>query len=249
MGGVGTDRRSPTTTASVQISLNGRCHRAALTTAAALGIVVATSTAASAHVEVSASGPAQAGTGPVTLVFSAESESSSAGIVSIQTQLPVGIAPEDVTLAGGPAGWTLTPTTDGFEVAGPDIGRGVDAEFSVTIARLPADSTELAFPTLQRYSDGRTDAWIQPITDALPTPNQPAPVITVARPRRRRPWRRRAARHRPPKTVPAPPPNRRLRPSPLRSSRNAGTVALVAGVLVLTAIAGAAWMWWSRRTR
>jgi hypothetical protein len=233
----------------VQISLNGRCHWAALTTAAALGIVVATSTAASAHVEVSASGPAQAGTGPVTLVFSAESGSSSAGIVSIQTQLPVGIAPEDVTLAGGPAGWTLTPTTDGFEVAGPDIGPGVDAEFSVTIARLPADSTELAFPTLQRYSDGRTDAWIQPITDALSTPNQPAPVITVARPRRRRPWRRRAARHRPPKTVPAPPPNRRLRPSPLRSSRNAGTVALVAGVLVLTAIAGAAWMWWSRRTR
>jgi hypothetical protein len=48
------------------------------------------------------------------------------------------------------------------------------------VAQLPADATELAFPTLQRYSDGREDAWIEPVTDALPDPEKPAPVQTVA---------------------------------------------------------------------
>jgi len=156
-----------------------QCRRAALTATMAVALAWAVASPASAHVEVSAEG-AQAGTGPVTLVFSAESESNSVGIVSMKTQLPAGIAPADVTLAGGPAGWALTPTADGFELAGPDIGPGVDAEYSVTVAQLPADATELAFPTLQRYSDGREDAWIEPVTDAVPEPENPSPVLTVA---------------------------------------------------------------------
>jgi hypothetical protein len=154
-------------------------RRAALTTVSAIALAVAVASPASAHVEVSAEG-AQAGTGPATLVFSAESESNSAGIVSMKTQLPAGIAPADVTLASGPAGWALTPTADGFELAGPAIGPGVDAEYSVTVAQLPVDATQLAFPTLQRYSDGREDAWIEPVTEAVPEPENPAPVLTVA---------------------------------------------------------------------
>lgn len=153
-------------------------RRAVFTTTVTLALAWAVALPASAHVEVSAEG-AQAGTGPVTLVFSAESESRSAGIVSMKTQLPAGIAPADVTLASGPAGWALTPTTDGFELAGPDIGPGVDAEYSVTIAQLPVDMTELIFPTLQRYSDGREDAWIEPITEAAPEPENPAPILIV----------------------------------------------------------------------
>lgn len=62
--------------------------------------------------------------------------------------------PQDITLAG----WTLLPTPDGFLLGGPASGPGLDVEYSMTITRLPADSTELAFPTLQRYSDGREDA-------------------------------------------------------------------------------------------
>jgi uncharacterized protein YcnI len=150
-----------------------------LTVTAALGIVIAAAGPASAHVEVTAEG-AQAGTGPVTLSFSAESESATLGIVSIKTQLPSGIAPADVSLASGPAGWVLTPTAHGFELAGADLGPGVDAEYSVTVARLPAESTELVFPTLQRYADGREDAWIEPVTDAVPDPGMPAPVLAVA---------------------------------------------------------------------
>jgi len=134
---------------------------------------------AAAHVEVSAEG-AQAGTGPVTLSFMAESESPSLGVVSVKTQLPDGIVPADVSLAGGPEGWVLTPTADGFELGGPALAPGLDAEYSVTVAQLPADATELVFPTLQRYSDGREEAWIEPVTADLPNPERPAPVLSVA---------------------------------------------------------------------
>ena len=154
-------------------------RRAVITSTAALTLALAVASPASADIEASAEG-AQAGTGPVTVVFTAESESTTAGIVGMKTQLPEGISPADVALASGPTGWTLSPTTDGFEITGPDIGPGVDAEYSVTIAELPADRTELAFPTLQRYSDGREDAWIEPVTDAIPEPDKPAPALTVA---------------------------------------------------------------------
>ena len=105
----------------------------------------------------------------------AESESPSVGIVGVKTQLPDGIAPADVSLAGGPEGWALTPTADGFELGGPALVPGLDAEYSVTVAQLPADATELTFPTLQRYSDGREDAWIEPVTDPLPNPENRHP--------------------------------------------------------------------------
>jgi uncharacterized protein YcnI len=133
---------------------------------------------AAAHVEVSAPG-ATAGAGPVTLTFSAESEAP-AGIVAMRTQLPAGILPRDVALASGPAGWTLTPTADGFEVGGPALPPGADAEYAVTVAQLPAGTTELVFKTLQRYADGREDAWIEVPAAGAPEPERPAPVLTVA---------------------------------------------------------------------
>jgi hypothetical protein len=201
-----------------------------------------------AHIEVSAEG-AQAGAGPVTLSFMAESESPNVGIVGVKTQLPDGIAPADVSLAGGPEGWALTPTADGFELGGPALAPGLDAEYSVTVAQLPADATELAFPTLQRYSDGREDAWIEPVTDALPDPEKPAPVLTGA---------------------PAPPGATTAAPSPTASvptpaeptdstaqlddvsqaadeDSNTGTIVLVVALAAVVAIGTGAWAWRARR--
>jgi uncharacterized protein YcnI len=132
---------------------------------------------AAAHVEVSAEG-AVAGTGPVTLAFSAASEAAS-GITAMRTQLPDGIDSEDVTLAAGPAGWALTPTAEGFEVGGPALPVGADAEYAVTVATLPAGVTELAFPTVQVYADGTEDAWIEQEVPGGPEPELPAPVLTV----------------------------------------------------------------------
>jgi uncharacterized protein YcnI len=133
---------------------------------------------AAAHVEVSAEG-AVAGTGPVTLAFSAASEAAS-GITAMRTQLPDGIDPADVTLAAGPAGWALTPTAEGFEVGGPALPVGADAEYAVTVATLPAGVTELAFPTVQVYADGTEDAWIEQEVPGGPEPELPAPLLTVA---------------------------------------------------------------------
>src|SRR5215218_6824445 len=135
---------------------------------------------AAAHIEVFTDAPVQAGTGPVTLHFMAESESPTVGIVSVKTQLPEGIAPEDVSLASAPEGWVLTPFAEGFELGGPALAPGLDAEYGVTVAMLPADTTELPFKTLQRYADGREDAWIEPVTADVPNPERPAPVLSVA---------------------------------------------------------------------
>jgi hypothetical protein len=52
-------------------------------------LTLATAGTADAYIEVHAEG-AQAGTGPVTLSFSAESESPTVGIVGVKTQLPAG---------------------------------------------------------------------------------------------------------------------------------------------------------------
>jgi hypothetical protein len=224
-------------------------RRVAVTAAGALAFALVTAAPASAHVEVRADG-AQAGTGPVTLVFMAESESSTAGIVGVKTQLPTGLVPTDVSLATAPAGWTLTPTGDGFELGGPDIGVGVDAEYSVTIGQLPADVTELAFPTLQRYSDGSEDAWIEPVTDAVPDPDKPAPTLTVASAS-------------PPATTAAP----SLTANDTAGAEAAGTtsaqadevsqsadeasstgtITLIVGLLAVVAIGAGAWAWRTRR--
>ena len=133
---------------------------------------------AAAHVEVSADG-AVAGSGPVTLAFSAESEAAS-GITGMRTQLPDGIDPADVTLAAGPPGWVLTPTAEGFDVGGPALPVGADAEYAVTVATLPAGVTELAFPTVQVYADGTEEAWIEQEVPGGPEPELPAPVLAVA---------------------------------------------------------------------
>ena len=205
---------------------------------------------AAAHIEVSAEG-AQAGTGPVTLSFMAESESPSSGIVGVKTQLPAGIAPADVSLAGAPEGWALTPTADGFELGGSALARGLDAEYSVTVAQLPADATELAFPTLQRYSDGSEDAWIEPVTADLPDPEKPSPVLSVAP---APPGATTAATPSPTATgtASAEPTASTDAPTDEASDStddgsNTGTIALIAGGLVVLAVGPGVWAWRARR--
>ena len=131
-----------------------------------------------AHVEVAADKP-QAGATDVTLTFTAESESSSAGIVSLQVVLPEGIAPADVSLVSGPSGWSLEPTNDGFRVGGTALAVRKDAEVRVRVAQLPSTSQTLTFKTLQTYSDGRVDRWIDIPTASVPNPDMPAPVLRV----------------------------------------------------------------------
>lgn len=131
-----------------------------------------------AHVHVEAE-PAVAGARNAVLTFEAAAESRTAGVASVRIVLPEGISPSDVTLADAPAGWTLTPGSDGYTVGGPALPVGQDAVHSVRVAQLP-DSTELVFKALVNYSDGGVDRWIEEPSEANPNPENPAAVLRLA---------------------------------------------------------------------
>ncbi|MGI5429153.1 DUF1775 domain-containing protein [Streptomyces sp. CA-179760] len=143
------------------MSRHGKARTARrLTTVSAVLVagVVATAGPAYAHTEVEAK-DARALARNVTLDFHAASESSSAGITKLEVVLPKGITPSDITYDQGPKGWTFDTTGRGYTVSGSKLAVGEDAEFSVTVRQLP-DAKELVFKTLQSYSDGRIDRWI-----------------------------------------------------------------------------------------
>lgn len=237
----------------MDIDLRRLGRRTALSGILVLGSVIAGTGSAGAHVEATAEG-ATAGTGPVTVDFFAEAESTTAGIVGVKVQLPTGITPGSVSLASGPSGWTLTPTADGYEAGGPDIGPGVDLEYGITVAQLPRDATELPFKLLLRYSDGQEDAWIELPSDSNPEPANPAPVVTVA--------------PAPPVATSAPPsstaPSATAAPTATATPSSAATdgaessdedgslsTGAVIGIVavVLAALGGAAWFWRNRSSR
>lgn len=158
------------------VALAGR--RIALAGAAALTATLALAAPASAHAEVEADTP-QALAENVTLRFvsEAEAESATAGFTELRIVLPEGITPGDVTLGEAPEGWRLTATGDGYRLAGPALKAGVDAEHSIKVRQLP-DAKEIAFKTVETYSDGEVSRWIElPTGDA--ESEQPAPVLKL----------------------------------------------------------------------
>ncbi|MFF1902978.1 DUF1775 domain-containing protein [Kitasatospora sp. NPDC058218] len=130
-----------------------------------------------AHVEVE-SETARALATNATVTFTAEAESTTAGLAKFQVVLPEGIAPADVALADAPQGWTFAVTADGYTVGGPALAPGKDAVYKITIRQLP-DAEELVFKTLETYSDGRIDRWIELPKDGT-EPEHPAPTLELA---------------------------------------------------------------------
>jgi uncharacterized protein YcnI len=152
--------------------------RLTVTGAIVLTALIATAGAAYAHVDVTADKP-QAGATDVTVKFSAAAESRTAGVASVRVVLPDGIAPADVTYVSGPDGWALTPTADGYTVGGPALAPGKNLEYQIKIGKLPTDATALPFKTLQNYSDGRVDRWIDLSQNGVQADN-PAPSLKLA---------------------------------------------------------------------
>lgn len=134
-------------------------RRSGALTAIALAAVVAVAGPAAAHADVEAKG-ARALDQNVELTFSAASESTTAGITKLEVILPEGIAPADITYEKGPDGWKLSPTSRGYTVSGEKQAVGEDVEYVVTVRQLP-DAKSLVFKTLQSYSDGKVDRWIE----------------------------------------------------------------------------------------
>ncbi|KAB1144676.1 DUF1775 domain-containing protein [Streptomyces luteolifulvus] len=154
-------------------SKHSTARRLTVLTAATAAAVCLTAGPAFAHVEVEAD-KAQALAENVEISFDAESESDTAGITEVRVVLPEGIAPADVTYGEGPKGWKFTAGDDGYTVEGPALKAGVNAEYSVVVKQLP-DAEKLAFKTLQTYSDGRIDRWIELDQDG----ENPAPTLKL----------------------------------------------------------------------
>jgi hypothetical protein len=152
--------------------------RVATVVVAALAALVVAAGTAFAHVEASIDNP-QAGAANVTLSLTAEAESATAGISSIEVALPAGITADQVTLKDGPAGWTMTKTSLGIAIAGNALPVGTDADTELGIAKLPATATVLVFKTLVTYSDGHVDRWIDETTPGAAEPEHPAPTVSL----------------------------------------------------------------------
>ncbi|MFF7176787.1 DUF1775 domain-containing protein [Streptomyces pseudovenezuelae] len=151
-------------------------RRIVLAGAAALTATLALAAPAAAHAEVEADTP-QALAKNVTLSFVSEAESASAGFTELRIVLPEGITPGDVRLEEAPKGWKLKATDDGYSVGGPAIKAGVDAEHTIKVRQLP-DAKEVAFKTVETYSDGKVSRWIELPTGGV-EPEQPAPVLKL----------------------------------------------------------------------
>ncbi|MFI8320381.1 MULTISPECIES: DUF1775 domain-containing protein [Streptomyces] len=151
-------------------------RRLGIAAVGALMVVGVAAGPAAAHAEVKAS-DARALAENVTLSFTSEAESESAGIAELRVVLPKGIAPDAVVLKEAPKEWKLTATPDGYTVGGPALAAGTDAEYSVIVRQLP-DEKSLAFKTLETYSDGKISRWIEVPTNGEKVDN-PAPVLEL----------------------------------------------------------------------
>ncbi|MFE9842022.1 DUF1775 domain-containing protein [Streptomyces goshikiensis] len=237
----------------VALQLRRRCI-------AAVGAVVVVGVAAgpaAAHAEVTASDP-RALAENVTLSFTSEAESETAGIKELRVVLPKGIAPDALTLKDAPKDWKLTATADGYTIGGPALATGTDAEYSVTVRQLP-DEKSLAFKTLETYGDGKIDRWIEvptggekvdnpapllelkaaapgakliaPAPSPTPTPSSAAPAAPAA----------------PAAQVSAPVASTSTRAASDEQGGNTGAVAGVIAAVLLLAAGGT--FWWVRRGR
>ncbi|MEV6580392.1 DUF1775 domain-containing protein [Streptomyces sp. NPDC051582] len=226
---------------------------------AAVGALVVVGVAAgpaAAHAEVTASDP-RALAENVTLSFTSEAESESAGISELRVVLPKGIAAEALTLKDAPKEWKLTATADGYTIGGPALATGTDAEYSVTVRQLP-DEKSLAFKTLETYGDGEVARWIEVPADGEKVDN-PAPLLALEA---AAPGAKAIAAGPSPTPSPAAP---SVQPSAASASAPAasasakaasdggagsgtGTVAgVISALLLLAAAAGS--FWWMRRNR
>ncbi|MGW4201831.1 DUF1775 domain-containing protein [Streptomyces sp. NPDC004726] len=151
-------------------------RRAALSAVAALGAVLAVAAPAAAHAGVTAS-DARALAKNVTLTFTSEAESETAGIAKLQVVLPEGVSPGAVAQKKLPKGWTFAQSQGGYIVSGKPLPIGTDAVHSIVVRQLP-DAKKLVFKTVETYGDGKIARWIE-VSEGGKKPENPAPVLEL----------------------------------------------------------------------
>ncbi|WP_020138402.1 YcnI family protein [Streptomyces sp. 351MFTsu5.1] len=170
-------------------------RRAGAATALAAVGVLAAAGVASAHVTVHPESYAKGATDGV-LTFRVPNEEDTASTTKVQVYLPtdhpvlgVLVSPRD--------GWsakvtttklkkpvktddgTITEAVSEITWTGGRIGAGQFEDFDVAFGQLPDDTGQLAFKTLQTYSDGKTVRWIEQATSGDDEPENPAPVLKL----------------------------------------------------------------------
>jgi uncharacterized protein YcnI len=131
-----------------------------------------------AHVQVEAQ-PGAPGAADAVLKVLAAGESGTAGVAKLEVVADPAIPADQVTLVDAPAGWTLTPGTNGgFVLAGPALPKGEDAVSHIKVKQLP-DAPKVVFKVVQTYSDGEVVRWIELTGADGKEPDHPAAVVTL----------------------------------------------------------------------
>ena len=130
------------------------------------------------------------------LVFRVPNEQPHANVVGLRVLIPTDHPIAQLSPESTP-GWTVTTkskllahpvkTDDGtfttavseIDWTGGSIPPGQFGQFSVLAQGLPDDIGQLAFNTLQVYSNGQTVAWIEQASKGNPDPQHPAPILTL----------------------------------------------------------------------
>ncbi|WP_405879838.1 YcnI family protein [Streptomyces sp. NBC_01136] len=164
---------------------------AALTTAG----VLTTAGAAFAHVTVHPESYAKGATDGV-LTFRVPNEEDTASTTKVQVFLPTD-HPVLGVLVTPQEGWTAQVTTTKLKTpvktddgtiteavseitwTGGRIRHGQYQDFDVAFGQLPDDTDQLAFKTLQTYSDGTVARWIEETQKGAAEPENPAPVLAL----------------------------------------------------------------------
>lgn len=173
-------------------------RRGALIAAAAGLLITLAGGPAAAHVTVK---PAEAAQGGYqTLTFQVPNEDDEAATTELQVTMPTDAPITSVSVQPRP-GWsydierqvldepiqtghgevtevvsTITWTADDPDAA---IAPGEFDTFLVSAGPLPTGVDTLIFPAVQTYSDGQVVSWIETAAPGAPTPDHPAPALTL----------------------------------------------------------------------
>ncbi|MGY1496266.1 YcnI family protein [Streptomyces sp. QTS52] len=170
-------------------------RRAGVVTGLAAAGVLAAAGAASAHVTVHPESYAKGATDGV-LTFRVPNEEDTASTTKVQVFLPTD-HPVLGVLVTPEAGWTAKVTTTRLKTpiktddgtitdavseitwSGGRIRNGEYADFDVAFGQLPDNTDQLAFKTLQTYSDGNVVRWIETAQEGQDEPENPAPTLKL----------------------------------------------------------------------
>lgn len=178
---------------------SGLSRSRSLTIAGAVGVAatLAFPPAALAHVSVT---PETTESGEsATIAFRVPNERDDATTVRVEVAFPADHPLASATPQTVP-GWTVTvhkqpldkPVEVGHGMAseavssivweGGQIAVGTFQNFPVFVSGMPREASTLAFKTLQTYSDGKVERWIDLPQPSGPEPDHPAPTVTVTVP-------------------------------------------------------------------